>query len=139
LKKEAKEHEYTIFNEIYGELCLSEEIAIKQSSGSVYGILVESDTPPKLGLKPIEFNSNMYPVYWGIAPISRLKAHVQSHQTTGNANLRSIEEIAGKRLIFGAILVSRYSDFEKHMHDKYPPLIGSNKKGRISKIIEVIN
>lgn len=141
LKKEAEENNFIIFSEIFGELNLSDSVPIKQSSGSVYGILVELQNAPKAGIRPINFNSNLYPVYWGkdISPVSRLKAHVQNHRSTGNANLKSRQELVGKRLLFGAILVSKYSDFEAHLHKKYPPMIGTSRIGRTSKIIEILN
>ncbi|MDD2810262.1 hypothetical protein [Rhodoferax sp.] len=141
LKKEAEENSFTLFSEIFGELCLSDSAAIKQSSGAVYGILAESDSILGEGVKAINPDSNLYPVYWGkdIAPVSRLKAHVQNHQSTGNANLRSREELVGKHLFFGAILVSRYTEFEAHLHSKYPPMIGTGARGRVSQIIEIRN
>lgn len=141
LKKEAEDSNFTTFSEIFGELFLSDRAAIKQSSGAVYGILVESDGAPAEGVKAISPGSNLYPVYWGkdIAPVSRLKAHVQNHQSTGNANLRSRRELVGKRLYFGAILVSRYSEFEALLHKRYPPMIGTSRRGNVSQIIEIQN
>lgn len=140
LSNEAKKQGFTVFEAIYGEMCLNEDKPIKQSSGAVYGIFAESATPLKQGIKSID-HSNFYPVYWGkdIAPVSRLKAHVQNHQNTGNANLRGIAEIQNKKVIFGAILVSDYQKFEEYLHNTYPPLTGTNKTGRLSQIIEVIN
>jgi hypothetical protein len=141
LKKEAEDNNFIIFSEIFGDLCLSDNVAIKQSSGAVYGILAESGSALDESVKPISPDSNLYPVYWGkdIAPVSRLKAHVQNHQSTGNANLRSRQELVGKHLFFGAILVSRYTEFEAYLHKKYPPMIGTGARGRVPQIIEIQN
>lgn len=141
LTKEAKAEGFTVYEAVYGDICLDEEKPIKQSSGAVYGIFAESETPLQLNSKPFKDYPKLYTVYWGkdIAPASRLKAHVQNHQSTGNVNLKGIKEIKGKRLIFGAILVSQYQKFETHLHKTYPPLKGTNKPGRQSQIIEVVN
>lgn len=141
LNIEANKNGFEVFEQIFGEINLNEAQPIKQSSGAVYGIIVESAEPPRLGLLAIEGYPNLYPVYWGkdIAPVSRLKAHVQNHQNTGNANLRGINEIAGKRLIFGAIFVSQYQNFESHLHTAYPPLKGTNRAGKQSQLIEIMN
>jgi len=141
LRNEAKEEGFKIFNNIHGEILLNDNLPIKQSSGSVYGILAISDTPLNGKVKPINGYPNIYPVYWGkdISPVSRLKAHVQNHQTTGNVDLRSITKLNGKKVIFGAVLVERYSEFETHLHNKYPPLRGTSKTGRVSSIIEIMH
>ncbi|NQY26165.1 MAG: hypothetical protein HRT92_03195 [Piscirickettsiaceae bacterium] len=141
MTSEAKEKDFTVYKAIFGEIILNEKKAIKQSSGAVYGIFAESETPLRTGIKPIKGHPKFYPVYWGkdIAPVSRLKAHVQNHKSTGNADLRGIKEIENKKLIFGAILVSDYQKFEKHLHEAYPPLKGTNRTGRLSQIIEILN
>jgi len=141
LNEEANKNGFEVFNQIFGEIHLNEDRPIKQSSGTVYGIIVESPVPPKSGLAAIEGYPNLYPVYWGkdIAPVSRLKAHVQNYPSTGNANLRGIDEIAGKKLTFGAILVSQYQEFESYLHTTYPPLKGTSRAGKQSQIIEIMN
>ena len=141
LKKEAEEKGFDVYESIYGEICLNEEKVIKQSSGAVYGIFVESNTSFQPNCKPFKAYPELYPVYWGkdITPVSRVKAHIQNHKNTGNINLGEIKAIAEKRLIFGAILVSRYQKFEAYLHETYPPLTGSSRKGRELKIIEVLN
>ncbi|SHG46671.1 hypothetical protein SAMN02745753_03976 [Marinomonas polaris DSM 16579] len=142
LVEEATSEGFKTESAIFGELFLENEPrSIRQSTGAVYGVLVESKTPPRKDLKPIKGFPNLYPVYWGkdIAPVSRLKAHVQNHQSTGNADLRSIEEIQGKRLLFGAIFVEKYSEFEGYLHDSYPPIKGQKSRGRTGTIVEVIN
>ncbi|CAK2832610.1 conserved hypothetical protein [Vibrio crassostreae] len=141
LTKQAESINCQVFNSIFGEICLDDVKPIKQSSGAVYGILVESETPINKSLKPIPNINNFYPVYWGkdIAPVSRMKAHVQNHQGTGNANLSAITELKGKKIIYGAIMVSDYEKFESHLHASFPPLKGTNRRGRVSQIIEIKN
>lgn len=140
LLKEAKDHKYDTFNSVFGDLFLDETKPIQQSCGAVYGIVVESDKPLSAELKPLKDYPKLYPVYWGkdIAPVSRIKAHVQNHASTGNINLRSISELVGKRIIFGAIFVERYRDFEEHLYKTYPPLKGSNKHGGAEKIVKIM-
>jgi hypothetical protein len=71
--------------------------------------------------------------------VSRLKAHVQDHQSTGNIALRKIKEIQGMPIIFGAIMVADYQAFEKVLHEKYPPMRGGSKAGKKSTVIRIIN
>jgi hypothetical protein len=141
LLKEAKENYFNVFDSVFGDLSLDEDKPIKQSCGAVYGIVVESDKPPQASLKPLKHYPKLFPIYWGkdIAPVSRIKAHVQNHKSTGNANLRNITELKGKRLIFGAIFVDRYQAFERHLHITYPPLRRSMKHGGGQKIVKITN
>lgn len=142
LVNEAAYSGFNVETAVYGELFLDRSTgSIEQSAGAVYGIFVESKTPPRKGMVPIKGYPNFYPVYWGkdIAPVSRLKAHVQNHQSTGNANLRAITEIKGKKLLFGAVFVERYLDFEGHLHKSYPPLKGQNSVGKRGVVVKVKN
>lgn len=130
----------TVFNEVFGDIILSNKKPIKQSSGAVYGIFVESKNV--IGkTKEIPGNKNWYPVYWGkdLTPPFRIRAHIQNYMGTGNAKLKERKEIKGKELIFGAIFVSKYKEFEKYLHENYKPLLGKNSAGNRAKIIEVIN
>lgn len=105
LSKEASNSGFKTYSAVFGDLHLDQETgSIKQSTGSVYGIFVESYNSPVKKLKSVKGYPKLYPVYWGkdIAPVSRLKAHVQHHKTTGNAKLRDLRQIKGKRFIFGA-------------------------------------
>lgn len=140
LNTEATGNKFKVLDSVFGDIHLQRKQAIDQSTGAVYGILVESDAPPKDGMLAIKGYPKLYPVYWGkdIAPVSRLKAHVQNHQSTGNANLRGIKEIQGKRLIFGAIFVEKYLAFETHLHLTYPPIKGTRRAGRKSTIIKIV-
>ena len=141
LLKEAKDINFNTFDSVFGDLCFDEDKPIKQSCGAVYGIVVESDTPPRASLKPLKHYPKLFPIYWGkdIAPVSRIKAHVQNHASTGNASLRKIHELKGKRIIFGAIFVEKYQDFEAHLHKTYPPLKGSIRSGGKEKIVKITN
>jgi len=140
LKAEASENNYTIFDAIYGEVCLNESKPIKQSSGAVYGIFVSSEEPIE-NVSELNGYPKLYPVYWGkdIAPVSRLKAHVKNYKNTGNVDLPNITEIKEKKIIFGAIMVSEYQKFEQYLHSSYPPLRGTNRPGKISQIIDILN
>lgn len=129
---EAEGEGFKIFDNIHGEILLNDKLPIKQSSGSVYGIPAISDAPLNEEIQPVKGHPNIYPVYWNkdISPTSRVKAHVQNHQNTGNIRLRSIIELTDKEVIFGVVLVEKYLEFEKHVHKKYPPLGGTSKAGR---------
>jgi len=89
LRKIANDNSYQVFDSIYGRIELSSEDAIKQSSGSVYGIWVRSNSSPDGKVKPIPDHPEWFSVYWGkdIAPVSRMKAHVQDHKKTGTGRL----------------------------------------------------
>jgi hypothetical protein len=138
LKNVADKYKYKTFDAMFGEIKLGESFPIRQSSGAVYGIWVNTDAPPKNGCAPIPDFAQWYPVYWGkdIAPMSRLKAHVQGHKN-GNVNLPTIQEIHGHPLIFGGILVARYHQFEQLLHLRYPPLRGQSTGGKVSTVVRV--
>ena len=141
LLEEAKRIQLNTFNCVFGDLCLDEDKPIKQSCGAVYGIVIESNTSPGESLRPLKNYPKLFPIYWGkdVSPVSRIKAHVQNHKSTGNANLRKITELEGKRIIFGAIFVEKYQDFEEHLHKTYPPLRGSMRRGGGGKIVKITN
>jgi hypothetical protein len=132
---------YTVFDSLSGSIELGQTIPIVQSSGSVYGIWVNSNTTPSTGVRHLPGHPDWYPVYWGkdICPVSRMKAHVRGHANNGNINLPGIAEVTGKRLIYGAILVSRYEGFESLLHSRFQPLRGTSRAGRRSTIIRIEN
>jgi hypothetical protein len=136
LKSVASTHAYEVFDSMFGEIRLGENSPITQSSGSVYGIWVNTVVPLEPGCTPIPTFPDWYPVYWGkdIAPMSRMKAHVQGHKN-GNVNLPSIPELQGRKLIYGGILVARYREFEQLLHKEYPPMRGSAANGRNSTVV----
>lgn len=139
---EAEKLNLKIFNSVFGEIHLERSShLIDQSSGSIYGIVAEADKPLIQNLNSLNNFSKLFPVYWGkdISPVSRLRAHTRNYKSVGNANLKSLKEIRGKRLIFGAIFIEKYFEFEKYLHNNYPPLISSLMKGRRSNIIKIIN
>jgi len=139
LKKIAADEGFLVLDSMFGKIQLGQEFPIKQSSGAVYGIWVHDAVPPKNNLSEMPGNAGWYPVYWGkdVSPVSRIKAHVQGHKNNGNANLPSVKEIQGKSLIFGAILVARYDEFEAMLHRRHPPLKGTASKGRAHQVIQV--
>jgi hypothetical protein len=140
LKKVACKNGYKVFDSIYGDIVLQNDDAIQQSSGAVYGIWVQSASSPNGKVEVVPDYPGWFPVYWGkdIAPVSRMKAHVQDHASTGNIALRKIEEIQGKKIIFGAVMVSRYREFEELLHKKYSPMRGSSKPGKSARVIKII-
>jgi len=141
LKAFANQENFTYYDSVFGTLELTENEPIKQSSGAVYGVWVKSETQLNNALKSIPKYTGWYPVYWGkdIKPISRISAHVQDHEGTGNASLRTIQLIKDKPLIFGALFVERYKEFERLVHQKYPALIGAGKSGKNSSVIQIMN
>jgi hypothetical protein len=131
---------YEVFDSLYGRIELHQMPSILQSSGAVYGIWVESESPPSLHVEEVPGCSGWYPVYWGkdISPVSRMKAHVQGHKN-GNIDLQNVAEVQGKPLMFGAILVARYREFESLLHTRFPPLRGSCATGKEARVISVQN
>ena len=140
LRTFANQENFACYDSVFGYLELSDNTPIKQSSGAVYGIWVKSESKLNNVLKSIPKYPDWYPVYWGkdIKPISRISAHVQDHKGTGNASLRTIQHIKFKPLIFGALFVERYKEFERLVHQKYPALINAGKPGKNSSIIQIM-
>jgi hypothetical protein len=140
LKAIATSERYAVFDAMFGSINIGSSFPIHQSSGAVYGIWVQSDLPPSTSVTAIPGFGDWYPVYWGkdVAPVSRMKAHVQGHKN-GNIDLSNVREVQNKPLIFGAILVSRYRDFEKLLHERFPPLKGSPSNGRSHTVVHVEN
>lgn len=138
LKTFAAAEGHEVFDAIFGSISIGARYPITQSSGSVYGIWVQSDLPPTETIASIPGFENWYPVYWGkdISPVSRMKAHVQGHKN-GNIALPTVIEVQNKNLIFGAILVARYRDFEKLLHQRFPPLKGSAASGRSQTVVHI--
>jgi hypothetical protein len=145
LRQQAFEQGFTVFNDVFGRIELQDKKPIKQSSGSVYGIFVQSNTKITdingTDINELPSLKNFYPVYWGkdISPARRIIAHVRNYKSTGSADLSSNKEIQDKPIIFGAIFVTKYDEFEKHLHEKFRPLIGSSRHGRSSSIVEIEN
>lgn len=141
LKTVANQEKFTYYDSVFGSIELTENEAIKQSSGAVYGVWVKSETKLNNTLRSIPEYPEWYPIYWGkdIKPVSRISAHIQNHEGTGNASLRTISLIKDKPLIFGALLVARYKEFEKLLHLKYPPLIGAGRTGKNPSVIQIMN
>ncbi len=133
----ANNNGFKVFDALYGTIELGAPSPIIQSSGAVYGIWVQS-AEPMSGLAPIPDHTAWFPVYWGkdIAPVSRMKAHVQGHQN-GNINLPAVSAVQGKPLIFGAILVSRYREFEDLLHQRFQPLLGTRSAGKRSTVVVI--
>jgi hypothetical protein len=138
LKGIALKRKHAVFDAMFGEIRLGREFPITQSSGAVYGIWVKAKKSSKFECSPVPGHPDWHPVYWGkdIAPMSRMKAHVQGHKN-GNVNLPSIRELQGHQLIFGGILVARYREFEAMLHHDYPPLRGSSARGRVSTVVHI--
>jgi hypothetical protein len=138
LKEFAVENDFAVYDCLYGSINLGQTSPVEQSCGAVYGIWAQSPAPLTAGLSPLPGYPQWYPVYWGkdISPVSRLKAHVQGHRN-GNINLPSIREVQGLPLVFGSILVSRYEQFERLLHSRFPPLRGSGRTGRQATVVRI--
>lgn len=139
LKRVAATHGFQTLDSMFGIVRLGQDLPILQSSGAVYGIWVQDEVPPKPHVSEIPDFPGWYPVYWGkdVAPVSRMKAHVQGHKANGNANLPAMPEIQGKTLIFGAILVEKYDAFEAMLHRQFRPLKGTAARGRSHTVISI--
>lgn len=140
LKAIASTEQYQVFDAMFGQIHIGTDFPIRQSSGAVYGIWAQCNQPPSTSIVAIPGLNNWYPMYWGkdISPVSRVKAHVQGHKN-GNLGLTNMKEVRDIPLIFGAILVARYCEFEKLLHKRYPPLKGSSLGGRSHTVVSVEN
>ncbi len=138
LKSFAAEHGFQVHDCMYGAIQLGDTFPIQQSAAAVYGIWAHMPASPRAGLAEVPGYPGWYPVYWGkdIAPVSRIKAHVQGHKN-GNIGLANIAELRGARLVFGAILVSEYQRFEALLHQRCPPFKGTASFGRQSTVVRV--
>ena len=162
LKKIANEvkNKFTIYDNLHGEIILddSEEklggnSKIHLSTGSVYGIFAIKTIKSDIGklfeetnklegsVVPIDEKEEIYPVYWGkdINPGSRIVVHSRPNPKTGNAKLEEIQELRNFKLIFGSIFITKYKDFESYLYENYPPLIGTSRGGKGSKITVIDN
>jgi hypothetical protein len=151
LKSVANRNNHEIYSEISGNISFLPAALIQQSSGSIYGLVVEL-TQQELSLlkkelpkrkQNIQFSAiegNWYPLYWGkdLTPGARIKAHVQGHKNNGNANLKKYQVLKNKNIKYAALFVSKYELFEAHLHANYQPLLGSSKKGSVAKIVKVM-
>jgi hypothetical protein len=138
LKSVAEQRGFAVGDCLYGSIHIGRAFPIEQASGAVYGIWAKAGAPLREGLKALPNYPGWYPVYWGkdISPVSRLKAHVQGHKN-GNINLPAITELSNLPLVYGAIIVSRYLQFESLLHQQYPPLRGTARGGRVSSVVRV--
>jgi len=157
LKKVAKEVEsnFTIYDNLHGEIILEDSVdklgansKVHLSTGSVYGIFAIKTKKSNIGelfkeiqksknsVKSIDEEQKIYPVYWGkdIHPGSRIVSHSRPRTTTGNAKLEKVKELKNFKLIFGSIFITKYKDFEAYLHKNYPPLIGTSREGKGSRI-----
>jgi len=149
--------DYKVFENLYGEIQIDDLKAkkgkntiIHLSTGSVYGIFaIETDDSNEKELfsecnkiaSSVTKDKKIYPVYWGkdISPGSRIADHVRPRESTGNAELENINALRGFKLVYGCIYVSKYNEFEKHLHQKYPPLVGTPRRGSKSKFTIIDN
>lgn len=139
LMREAQKKGFKVHTRFVGEIELYPHFQIYQLVGGVYGVWASCSPPPvPEGVKPVE--DDWFPVCWGkdITPCSRVSAHVYNYKGTGNLNLSSIPELKGRLLLFGAILVSRYEEFESYLHEVYPPLKGSARVGKRSRKVQIV-
>jgi hypothetical protein len=152
LRTQAVAEKLELYEEIFGEIEISNgSKRITQSTGSVYGLVVQLDQNslnevlsqlPKNRrvCEPKPLFDNCYPLYWGkdINPGSRIKAHVQNPEGTGNAKLDTYSSLYEKKIIYAAILVSKYESFEAFLHKNFPPLLGQGRRGKVSRIVTIL-
>ena len=74
-----------------------------------------------------------------INPGNRIVIHSRPNPNTGNAKLEEIKELRNFKLIFGCIFITKYKDFESYLHKNYPPLIGTSRSGKGSKVTIIDN
>ena len=144
LKKVAEANNFKTYEYIGGTFDFQNNI-IKQSSGSVYGIWIATDESSREEIKQAtaDFNNKggpdgFAPLYWGkdISPGSRIKGHFKTSKGTGGLNLYKSKYV-NCHMIYGVILVENYLSFEKLLHNKYRPLIGSSLNGRCSSLTKI--
>ena len=157
LERIASKNGYNTYRSLSGEVKFddtTDEIGgntkIYLSSGAVYCFLaiptkkssvkdLFSETKSKT--IPIDNKSKALPIYFGkdINPGSRIADHVRPRSKTGNAELEKIASLRGFKLIYGAIYVDKYSEFENLLHSKFSPLVGSPKHGSRAKFTFIVD
>lgn len=149
---------FTMYDNLHGEITINDSddkiiggnSKVHLSTGSVYGIFAikqESSNVEELfeevknNVNAIDDNNTIYPIYWGkdIKAGSRIPIHVRPNPNTGNAKLEEINKLRNFKLIYGCVFVTNYKEFEKYLHDTYPPLIGTSQSGKGSKITVIDN
>lgn len=147
----AKKENYPTLFFLFGEYTANENF---QSTGSVYGIWIEVEDAKKEDLfnelsliYQIDINDqakkiqgNWYPLYWGkdISPSKRTKDHFDCSDTTSSLKLLKSDLLSEYRFVYGIILVHKYEEFEKLLHKKISPIIGSDFRGRKVEKVSVI-
>lgn len=147
LKEYAARQGLKVPTEASGEIVITQfQRSIKQSTGAVYGLIVElSGSDIEAASEEIQVDGkapifeNWYALYWGkdSNPGARIRAHVQNHQGTGNAKLEKYRFLHGKPIIYSMIWVEKYEQFEKSLHAEFSPLLGSRRPGSLSKIVTI--
>lgn len=136
---------------LFGSISYSEDPRMSQNAGAIYGVWVQASAS-KLALlfsqvksrnrnlkniadfHPIPGHETWYPLYWGkdANPGSRLRAHVEGHKN-GNINIFQYSALhSDVMILYGVLLVEDYCGFESHLFAKFPPLIGTGKRGKIA-------
>ncbi len=118
---------------------------VVQNAGSVYGVFINI-TEEELANLPNEYRKDAYKyndyyvLYWGkdVHPSNRISEHLKANVNTGSLHLNKRKVLHKYELIWGCIIVNNYDKFEQHLHEKYKPILGSNKVGKSLKNIKVI-
>jgi len=113
--------------------------------GNVYGIWINEENISKKALwKQMQGKTKLnsidelkiiseewYPLYRGKDKkgAERIFAHMKGHKN-GNINLPQYEILKDQKIIFEAITVSCYADFERNIFGTYPSLLGSPQNAR---------
>jgi len=151
LKKIAFEQGFLNYTNLSGDVIfadngdkIGDNTTVYLSSGSVYCFFAieteQSDIKAlfeetKRTVNAIDVSNKVYPLYWGkgLSALTRISDHVKFRAETStnkNAELEKIKALRKFRVIFGCIYVSCYDEFEKLLHEEYPPLVGSSKTGK---------
>lgn len=112
-----------------------------QNVGAVYGIWMKATKKEIINYarechkEVVDINKEFQgyiPIYWGkdISPCNRLCAHLKTSKGTGGLNLIKTK-YTNKKIVFGCILVKKYYDVEKQLHNDYP-VSGKDLAGRKS-------
>ena len=122
----------------------TENCKLQTCRGSVYGIAIRLEGDEITSFYdsiPIKHKNNTkinhwisigdkyYPLYWGkdINLGSRPYAHTKSMKSTGTLQLNDINELKGKKLIFGAMPCINYELHEKEIREQFPDILKTTK------------
>lgn len=90
----------------------------------------------------IKYRNKIYEVlYWGkdLSVCRRIQyAHLKTPQGTGGLDLINRKELNEGNIYFGCVIVEKYCELEKQLHKKYKGRYGSDREGKMSKKIRLL-